>query len=75
VYEQDLEGNIQRFVERLKRKSYRAKLVRRHYIPRSDGKQRPLGIPATKDKLLQCAVTRLLQAVYEQDFVFSGNPF
>jgi len=68
-YEQDLEGNTQRLVERLKTRSYRAKLVRRHYIPKANGKQRPLGIPAIEDKLLQCAVTRLLQAIYEQDFL------
>ena len=43
--------------------------MRRHCIPKANGKQRPLGIPAIEDKLLQCAVTRLLQAIYEQDFL------
>jgi RNA-directed DNA polymerase len=69
AYEQDLEANISHLVERLQRKSYRAKLVRRHYIPKGDGKLRPLGIPAVEDKLLQLAVTRLLTAIYEQDFL------
>jgi RNA-directed DNA polymerase len=68
-YEANLEENIHQLVERLKRKSYRAKLVRRHYIPKGDGSKRPLGIPATEDKLLQLAVKRLLEAIYEQDFL------
>ncbi len=68
-YEQNLEANIHDLVERLKRKSYRAKLIRRHYIPKADGKLRPLGIPATEDKLLQLAVARILEAIYEQDFL------
>src|SRR5882724_2143714 len=67
-YEANLEENIHQLVERLKRKSYRAKLVRRHYIPKGEGKLRPLGIPAIEDKLLQMAVKRLLEAIYEQDF-------
>lgn len=68
-YEQHLEENIRDLVDRLKRKRYRAKLVRRHYIPKEDGGQRPLGIPAIEDKLLQLAVKRLLEAIYEQDFL------
>jgi len=68
-YEVNLEENIHQLVERLKRKSYRAKLVRRHYIPKGDGGKRPLGIPAIEDKLLQLAVKRLLEAIYEQDFL------
>lgn len=68
-YEAKLAENIHQLVERLKRKSYRAKLVRRHYIPKGDGGKRPLGIPATEDKLLQLAVKRLLEAIYEQDFL------
>jgi RNA-directed DNA polymerase len=68
-YERDLEENIRDLVERLKRGSYRAKLVRRKYIPKGEGKMRPLGIPAIEDKLLQVAVKRILEAIYEQDFL------
>jgi len=67
-YELNLDENIHQLVEDLKRKRYRAKLVRRVLIPKGNGKSRPLGIPATQDKLLQVAVKRLLEAIYEQDF-------
>jgi len=67
-YEANLAENIRQLVECLKLKSYRAKLVRRHYIPKGEGKLRLLGIPAIEDKLLQLAVKRLLEAIYEQDF-------
>ena len=68
-FEQDLEGHVQTLVEVLKRKGYRAKLVRRQYIPKGKGKFRQLGIPATIDKLLQVAVARILNAIFEQDFL------
>jgi RNA-directed DNA polymerase len=68
-YGENLIDNIRDLIERLKRKSYRARLVRRHYIPKPDGRMRPLGIPVVEDKLLQLAVTRILEAIYEQDFL------
>ena len=67
-YEQNLEENIHKLVENLKGKRYRAKMVRRRHIPKGDGKTRPLGIPAVEEKLLQVAVKRILEAIYEQDF-------
>lgn len=69
AYAGDLQANIQRLVERLKNKRYRAKLVRRVYIPKENGKQRPLGIPALEDRLVQSAAAMVLAAIYEQDFL------
>ena len=68
-YESNLESNIDDLVKRLKAKRYRAKLVRRHYIPKANGQKRPLGIPALEDKLVQLACSKLLTAIYEQDFL------
>ena len=68
-YERNLESNLADLEERLKRKAYRARLVRRKYIPKGNGKLRPLGIPALEDKLVQIAVTQILVAIYEADFL------
>ena len=68
-YEVNLESNVKELVSALTRKGYRAKLIKRKYIPKSNGKLRPLGIPVTEDKLLQTAVARILNAIYEQDFI------
>lgn len=72
AYQQNLQANIQDLAVRLKTKRYRTKLVRRCYIPKDDGKERPLGIPALEDKLVQLACAKLLTAIYEQDFVDSS---
>ena len=68
-YGKHLSANVKDLVERLKRKGYRAGLVRRQHIPKGNGKTRPLGIPAIEDKLVQTAVSRILQAIYEADFL------
>jgi RNA-directed DNA polymerase len=68
-YERNLEGNVRELVERLKGKRYRARLVRRVYIPKSNGRKRPLGIPALEDKIVQLAAARILSAIYEEDFL------
>ena len=68
-YEKNLEANLEDLVGRLKRKAYRARLVRRKYIPKGPGKFRPLGIPVLEDQLLQMAVTQILLAIYEVDFL------
>jgi len=69
AYEKELEKNLEDLVGRLKRKAYRARLVRRKYIPKGKDKWRPLGIPVLEDKLLQVAVTHILIAIYEMDFL------
>jgi retron-type reverse transcriptase len=68
-YGQELEGNLRDLSDRLQRGAYRAKPVRRTYIPKADGRQRPLGVPALEDKLVQRAVVEVLNAIYEQDFL------
>ena len=68
-YARDLATNVQDLWERVKRGSYRAKLVRRCHIPKEGGRTRPLGIPAVEDKLLQTAVSRILNAIYEPMFL------
>jgi group II intron reverse transcriptase/maturase len=64
-----LETNLQDLSERLQRGAYRAKPVRRAYIPKADGRQRPLGVPALEDKVVQRAVVEVLNAIYEPDFL------
>ena len=68
-YAANLQANIEALAQRLKAQRYRAKLVRRCYIPKANGKERPLGIPALEDKLVQLACAKLLTAIYEQDFL------
>jgi len=68
-YGVDLEANLERLVERLRQKRYRAKLIKRRYILMENGKKRPLGIPALEDKIVQKAAAMILTAIYEQDFL------
>jgi group II intron reverse transcriptase/maturase len=69
AYGQDLEANLSDLHERVHGGSYRAKPSRRAYIPKADGRLRPLGIAALEDKLLQRAVVEVLNAIYETDFL------
>src|SRR3954464_12794658 len=67
-YEVNLETNLLDLLERIKSGRYVAPPVRRVYIPKTDGSQRPLGIPTFEDKVAQRAVVMVLEAIYEQDF-------
>lgn len=69
AYGEDLEANLRDLSDRLKRGAYRAKPVRRVYIPKPDGRQRPLGVTSLEDKIVQRAATEVLSAVYETDFL------
>ncbi len=68
-YGQDLEANLQDLHARLHRGAYRARPSRRAYIPKADGRLRPLGIAALEDKIVQRAVVEILNALYEVDFL------
>jgi retron-type reverse transcriptase len=68
-YGQVLEDNLQDLHRRVQGGSYRARPTRGAYIPKPDGRMRPLGIAALEDKILQRAVVEVLGAIYEQDFL------
>jgi group II intron reverse transcriptase/maturase len=67
-YRKSLEANLQDLSGRLQRGAYRARPTRRTYIDKTDGRRRPLGVPALEDKIVQRAVAEVLGAVYEGDF-------
>jgi RNA-directed DNA polymerase len=69
AYGQDLEANLRDLHARVHRGAYRASPSRRTYIPKADGRQRPLGIAALEDKIVQRAVVEVLNAIYEVDFL------
>src|SRR5919197_719410 len=68
-YEADLERNLTDLHNRVHRGAYRAMPSRRVYIPKADGRQRPIAVAAIEDKIVQRAVTALLNAIYEEDFL------
>ena len=73
-YEQNLERNLEDLHARVHRGAYRALPSRRTYIPKPDGRQRPLAIAALEDKIVQRATVAVLSAIYEEDFLgFSIN--
>ena len=68
-YGQDLEANLRDLHDRVQRGAYRARPTRRAYIPKPDGRLRPLGVAALEDKIVQRALVEVLNAIYEQDFL------
>jgi len=68
-YEVNLETNLKDLVARLKSKSYRPKAVRRVYITKPNGATRPLGIPSMEDKIVQTGIKKILEAIFEVDFI------
>ena len=70
TYAKDLDENLRSLLDRFKSGTYRAPPVRRVHIPKGDGSRtRPIGIPTFEDKVLQRAVTMVLEAIYEQEFL------
>lgn len=67
-YGNGLDENIKGLVGRIRKMSYRPQPVRRVYIPKDNGTQRPIGIPSLEDKIVQKAMSRVMEAIYEQDF-------
>lgn len=68
-YEQDRDASIEALHSRIHRGSYRAKPSKRIYIPKADGRLRPIGIAALEDKIVQKATAWVMQCIYEQDFL------
>jgi len=71
-FRNNLDKNLEDLLEELKSKRYKARLVKRVNIPKGEGKTRPLGLPTLRDKIVQKAVSHILEAIYEQDFLKSS---
>lgn len=75
-YAADLDYNLSNLIDRLHRMAYKPQPVRRVYIPKPGStKQRPLGMPCFEDKLVQAGLVRILNAVFEQDFIMDSYGF
>ncbi len=68
-YGKDLDGNLNNLVARMKAKRYKPLPAKRVYIPKNEHEKRPLGLPALEDKIVQKGISRILEAIYEADFL------
>jgi group II intron reverse transcriptase/maturase len=76
MYAENLDANLSNLIDRLHRMAYKPQPVRRKYIPKPGStKQRPLGIPCFEDKLVQAGLVRIMESVYEQDFINDSYGF
>jgi len=74
-YGANLDSNLENLVQRMKNQAYKPQPVRRTYIPKADGKLRPLGIPSLEDKIVQKGMARILESIYENEFLDSSYGF
>lgn len=68
-FKKNIEANLEEMLEELKNKKYKARLVKRVFIPKGKDGKRPLGLPVLRDKIIQRAAANILEAIYEQDFI------
>ena len=74
-YGKNLDENLETLVKRMKRKKFKPQPARRVYIPKNDKESRPLGIPALENKIVECGIVRILESIYEVDFLDSSFGF